>query len=324
MKYKFLALVSITALFSSACGGGGGFVDSGGIGGSGLVHGTIDDTSTGLQVAGITFDTTNATITVNGDTSETGVLKRGMVVLVNGAIDSDSSTGVADTIEFNEDARGKVEAIDRNLGTLSVLGRTVTFDDSTVIENLKLADVGPGTTIRVSGFSDDDETILATRIDAPPGAADFRLRGVVNGLNLNTQHFDVGLLKVLFAGAEVIERGGPLSDGAAVIVSGTDAPSPRILRASLVRVLDAVAPVLQGRQIHTQAIITSPLIDDTFRLGRGRRVRLEANTRIIGGSRNDLVPRTLVRVFGLAATRNGSLIVATELRILRLRSNSRP
>jgi hypothetical protein len=148
-----------------------------------VLQGTITAQSTGqIVVNGVTLSTP-ATVKIEKVERPEHELRKGMVVRVRAA--ADDRTGQAVEIEFEDVAKGKVEAkFDDH--TLSVGGQTVRVDDSTEFEdNLnRLGSVGVDDRVRVSGVPDDKGGLRATRIDRVGGTSnDFEVKGVVSDLS---------------------------------------------------------------------------------------------------------------------------------------------
>ena len=138
-----MAFTSAATLMISACGGGGGDqVASGGVGGTGISAGAITAIGS-VTVNGVTFDTTDAAIFVEGtrvddpdqpDGDEAGLrgfgLAEGQVVQVEGSIDANGVTGTAESVFFNDSVEGPITSViskDTAAGTaeIVVLGQTV-------------------------------------------------------------------------------------------------------------------------------------------------------------------------------------------------------
>jgi len=147
-----------------------------------VLQGTITAQSAGqIVVNGVTL-ATPARVKIEKVDSPESELRKGMVVKVKAQVDD--RTGTATEIEFEDVAKGKVEAkFDDN--TISVGGQTVRVDDSTEFEDNvnRLGSVGVDDRVRVSGVPDDKGGLRASRIDRIGGTSeDFEVKGVVSDL----------------------------------------------------------------------------------------------------------------------------------------------
>ena len=200
------------AALMAGCGGGSDGVGTGGTG-------NTDSFSSGriagfgsVIVNGVRFDDGAAHVSDDDDVShDRGDLKLGMTVdLSAGAISTDAASGassaVARSIQFHSEIKGPVDAVDAAAGTLQVLGQTVTVDDATVFDGIAggLAGVAPGGLVEVYALFDATNRLFkATRIEAKATLAEFRLRGVVAGLDPTARTFTLGGATISYAGLAV-------------------------------------------------------------------------------------------------------------------------
>ena len=137
--------LSIIVIIAS-CGGGG---DSGtaGLDGTGgppktqaaksFFIGPLVNTDGTISVNGVTFQSDNASITINGNAvaiGDTSYLKTGQVVVVSGTLNNDiQNSGTATAINFTANVRGPIDNFGINLrnNTLKVLGQTVILTNDT-------------------------------------------------------------------------------------------------------------------------------------------------------------------------------------------------
>ena len=227
-----------SALASVSGGGGSG----GGIGGTGVTSsGTIDGFGS-VFVNGVEFETGGAEIVVNGMSVGEEALGLGMLVLVTGSIDENGTTGTASRIVFDDDVQGPVEAIlpaaDGDSMLITVLDIEVIVErTATVFEGVTFAGLAVGDLIEVSGFTDIQGRLRATRIERKDkfvaSVSEIGLKGVVS--NLAGSEFTLGGYTVDYSGADLSEvPGGVLADGMQVEVEGT--LDPQALRISAARV----------------------------------------------------------------------------------------
>lgn len=287
-----LALAVATSLTIAACGGG---IDSGGIGGSGFVEGPIEDFGS-IVIAGIRIDIDEATITTNGELAEASDLKLGMRVAVSAHIDGNNAT--ADLVEFEEELRGPVEAVDPVAASLTLLGRTVHVVEDTVLDGVDLDTLALGTRLRVSGFEEDDENVTATRIDLPTDNL-VRVRGFLRSLDSDRETFRLAPVLVDFTDATFVGGASEdLANGASVSVRGTLSNNGRRLTATQLRLLDPAGTADLGDDVNIAGIVRSLTTASRFELASGRTILFDRDTEIVGGGAEDIGPGQRVRVSG--------------------------
>ncbi len=171
---------------------------------------TINKTSTGvinalgeLEVNGVTYDTSKASVVLDGKDAEASDLRLGMVVSVTGT-ENDDGTGSALLIQYEDVTEGIVDSNNSDVdNTLNIMGQTVHVDDKTVFESnddsiLDLSDVNAGNIVEVSGHTSGDGVIWATRIEVKKyqydGGDEIEVKGKITGLTETT--FNLGELKI--------------------------------------------------------------------------------------------------------------------------------
>lgn len=282
-----LAILLVASLFAviSACGGGGGLAGlspsppiggggSGGIGGSGLTtSGTIDGTGS-IFVNGVRFDVSDAKIRIDGETATEADLRPGMIVTIRGSLDEDDpDEGTAEEVDYERDLVGPVDSIeidsDSNSMRLRILNRSVIAERvNTVFSGVGFDTLAINDIVEVSGFTDEQNRIRATRIALDPGfvpgQSEIRLQGVVSGLT--GTEFVVGDRTVRAANATLVNLpGGALANGQQVEVTGT--LSGNIITASRIALVGSLVDNLQsGDTLRVQGTITDFVGRSNFRV----------------------------------------------------------
>jgi len=158
-------------------------------------------------INGVEYETDGARFIVDGVEGDESLLKLGMVVSLNGRVNSDGATGTAWEIEFDNEVEGVVLA--NNFAkdkTLNIMGLTVRIDDETVFESniteiSDMANIVTGNIIEVSGYSGGDGNILATRLEVKKltheVGDEVELKGKVGHLTATT--FMIGDLTINYA-----------------------------------------------------------------------------------------------------------------------------
>lgn len=221
-KQSLLLLGAATLV---ACGGGSDQVA--GIDGGGSpapVATTIVSVGTisgfgSVIVNGVRYDTSNAVITVDGNPGSEADLAVGQVVAVSGTLDSSGTTGVAQSINFDDIVEGPVTSVDPAAETLIVLGQLIRTDADTSFDDsfspASIAGINAGDTVEISGFFLADGSINATRISREQPGGELEVNGLVANVGADT--FEINGLVVDYSGAMledfpngVIENGQPV------------------------------------------------------------------------------------------------------------------
>ncbi|CAG0882013.1 unnamed protein product [Cyprideis torosa] len=148
-------------------------------------------------------------------------LEVGMVVSLSGNINPDGSSGQALRIHYSESVKGMLESIDLIASTLTVLGQTVHYDELTNLDKLVLEELVAGDILEISGFTNADGELYATRIEKEDAITDLKIKGTISNLDESSQTFSLNALTVNYGSAS-IEGGGsdPLTNGHKVKVKG--------------------------------------------------------------------------------------------------------
>ena len=221
MRVSPLLLTAILLPLLTSCGGGDTQVAEGGIGGTGVSQGKVSGYGS-IFVNGVEFVTDGAEFLIE---EEAGfgeeAIKLGMVVQVTG--DHDGVTGTANSVTYSNQLKGVISgppSLDLNgNGTLPVMQQTVYVNQTTIFEDatsqgLLITDLAENDVLEVSGFSDGQGTIYATRVELAsrnwtPDTT-LAIKGVVTSLN-GTQ-FNIGALTIDFSNASSLPDGPPVAD----------------------------------------------------------------------------------------------------------------
>jgi hypothetical protein len=294
-------------LVMMACGSDEG----GGTGGTGIVaSGTVTGFGS-IFVDGREFDTSEATITLNGKPGSEADLRLGHVVTVRGTLDPVSTVGRAETIVFESNARGPIESLDPATNSLVVLGKSVLVDNRTRFGVAQLNALVVGNVVEVSGFEDADGALRATRVDKlqdafTPGT-EIEVEGTVTNLDAAHQTFTLSMLQVDFSAAQLISLpAGQLRNGQVVSVKSSRDIADGVLVADSVEVEEADFNGDEGDEFELQGIITRLTSADTFEIS-GQPVRLTPATVFEGGTAADLALNLRVEAEGFF-DRNGALV----------------
>ncbi|MDJ0973967.1 MAG: DUF5666 domain-containing protein [Planctomycetota bacterium] len=307
-----LCFAALLALALGACGGGGSasLVDGGGIGGTGLRIGPNEQDGA-VQVDGIAFDASAATVTISGLNANEGDVRRGMVVVVSGSVSG--TTGTASSVDVEEVLEGEIQQL-VDATTMIVQGQMVQVDETTVygpgISPPALAGFTVGELLEVYGFVRESGVIFATRIERESSLSELRARGIVTNLSTAAQTFRIGEQVVDYSGADTSDLpGGVPANGQLVCVRGLNALSPAgELVATEVELVD-FDELDDAEEAEVEGFVTEVISESRFRLG-GQLVETNGETVFEGGSPTDIVVGVRLDVSG---ERLNDLLVADEV-----------
>lgn len=216
--YRVTLILSVG--FLSACGGGGGDSSTGNDNVTSV--GRIDGFGS-VYVNGIEYDTSNTTYRIDDeDGFDDSDLAVGMKVRIEGYVNSDNRTGVANSIYYDDDIEGPIDSgslvENGNTKTFTVLGLSVSVDANTTVfhDGASFAGLLEGVEIEVSGFFDGN-VLIASRIELQRDSKhDYEIKGTL------TQYDATTLTLQLRDGAEA----GPYAVSDSVILK--DLPSDPI------------------------------------------------------------------------------------------------
>jgi hypothetical protein len=303
---RWLLLTLLVGLLS--CSGG-----TGGTGSPVVAVGTVSEFGS-IVVNGIVFDTAGATITLNGQPGSVADLRLGQVVTVRGTLGSSGTVGTAETVTFDNHARGPIDSLDRVMQRLVVLGQIVRVDDTTRFGAAPLGALEVGNIVELSGFVDADDALQATRLDRiqdafTPGT-ELTSTGTVMDLENTAQTFRLHALQVDFSAAQLPD--GQLRNGQVVTVTSTQNVLNGVLFAERVAVNNPGIPGNPGEVVELQGIITRVTAADTFEIN-GQPVRLTPSTVFERGTAADIAVNVGIEIEGILDA-NG-VVIAEEVEL---------
>ncbi|MBN1662066.1 MAG: hypothetical protein JW943_00545 [Deltaproteobacteria bacterium] len=208
-----------------SCSGGsdGDSLAGGGIGGTGIISvGNITALGS-IFVNGIEFQTTRATVIISGISRDEKDLHVGMVVKVEGTVNADGNTGNAARVTYDHNVEGPINRIDLERSKLDVMGQTVLVDAQTIIAGLgnisRLADLAADDVVEISGLTDAEGNIAATRITLKTTGSRAGVVGRVGCMTGTT--FKINALTVDYSNAILSQFGSAgIQQGDVVDVTG--------------------------------------------------------------------------------------------------------
>ena len=230
----------------SSGGGSGGSGDTGdtsaGISGSGKAIGVITQFGS-IFVNGVEYDTSEAVIIVNGVVATEDDLGVGMVVFIQGTVNEDGVTGVAEVVIVDDNLKGPISAITsatdesgsvRDARQITVLGIDVVVERTgTVFEDTTFESLSQGDLVEVYGFAESGNNIRATRVELKEfiaGVTKVELYGEVASLDTSAETFLLGDYTINYASAEFDDIDpSNFADGILVEVKGTLATADALI-----------------------------------------------------------------------------------------------
>ena len=327
----------------SSGGGSGGSGDTGdtsaGISGSGKAIGVITQFGS-IFVNGVEYDTSEAIIIVNGVVATEDDLGVGMVVFIQGTVNEDGVTGVAEVVIVDDNLKGPISAITSatdesgsvlDARQITVLGIDVVVERTgTVFEDTTFESLSQGDLVEVYGFAESGNNIRATRVELKEfiaGVTKVELYGEVTGLDTSAETFLLGDYTINYASAEFDDIDpSNFADGILVEVKGTLATADAL-------VIDATKIEPTGIDAGEAEDNGDVEVDTT--LGDGDEFRTEGTiesydasnqTFVINGTSVDassatLVPGNLVLEDGLIVqvegTFSGDVLIAEKIKSRR-------
>lgn len=314
---RFSRHIGLLGLFLSLASCDPGPQAGGGIGGTGSVATVSSGPVTkfgSVFVSGTEYDNSNTIYCIDDDPcSSENRLKLGMVVLVNGTVTDEYSTGqpitrVADTISFEESVEGFVQSVAQDGLSLIVLGQVVHLDQKTVIDSsIPGQSINPGDRIEVSGFVVGDGHILATLIMMHTGTPHYEVQGTIKNHDLTAQTFEIGALEVRYSTADIGQM-PPLSpshsstwNGLVVHIRGDQwsqgGTGPYGAQLTAMRVKPMGLGVESSPEAEVEGVILHVDAPGNF-LVNNLRVQTTASTVFEGGAVSDLVVGAHIDVNG--------------------------
>lgn len=274
-----------------------------------------------VVVNGVTYDTSSAAFTVDGNVATQADLAVGDVVFIQGSIDDNNLNASASSISFDDNVEGPVSSVDNVNRSIVVLGQTVfvtadtSFDDSCPATLDGLLTVPA---VEVSGLVSSDGSVSATRIECKPALGELEVTGVVSSLNGST--FMINALVVDYTSVPAVLDNfpsGSISEGDPVEAKGISLGSNGELLATRVEFKGAGFGQNEGDHIEVEGFITRFVSATDFDVS-GIPVTSGSSTIFEDGTAADLGLNVKVEVEGEFDA--GGVLVATKIQIKRAKS----
>jgi len=176
-----------------------------------------------VYVDGVRYDTTSASVTMDGATATASQLRVGQYVEVKGH--AQGAAHHADVIRYHNVLEGPITSIDTVASSFVAMGQTVllTLDTSlgSDIQPASIDGLQVGDVVEVSGIVPPAGAIDATRIDIKPDGGPYEVAGYVANLSEATHRFSINDLVVDYSAANMDDFAtGDPSAGDLVLVKG--------------------------------------------------------------------------------------------------------
>lgn len=320
-SHLIILLMTLVLMAFSSCSGNGSISASGGIDGSGVIsRGSISGFGS-VIVNGTEFDTSTATIIVNGNEAGIGdeivrqYLDVGRVITVEGSKLDDLDTAVADQVIYRNNVKGpvkRVSGLDPITKEINVMGQTVIVNATTYFKGTTWDAIAPNDVIEVSGFLDNTGAIWATFIgktgEVVAGLA-AEVTGIVDNLNTASRVFEINGLTVDYSLADTGDLPGGLPvEGLFVQAEGFLDATSDWLTASRIQIADDLDAEDAG-QIEVTGFVTG--LESIFKFSVGHQpVQTDANAVFVDGKQEDVA---LGRKLEAEGTLVGGVLLAMEI-----------
>jgi len=290
-----LLIAIAAATVVASCGAGS--TQTAGIDRGGIVAGPVTGYGS-VFVNGERYLTGSAAITVNGQSATEADIKIGHVVVLN----SKSSNGdlIAETIVYESSLQGPVESIDIAGGSLVALGQQVIVNSGTSfgsgispadLSALQLDDI-----VEISGLSDNDGQIRATRIEREDAPFEIQLSGMVS--MVDAMQLTIGTQAVDFSAAMLNDfPTGSIAIGDQVRVAGETFGLSGEILATVVEYRGELAVVNDGDDGEIEGFIASFIGPANFKLA-GFEVTTNSQTSYSRGTAGDLANNVRIEAEG--------------------------
>jgi hypothetical protein len=304
------------AALTISCGGDMGSLlsDSGvGTGGTGSISvGPISGFGS-VIVNGVRFDDSKAVIeNENGDLLDSSALGLGMMAEVVG-YQTDTSTGVANTIRVFSEILGPVNNIDTNQSTFTVLGQIVKINDATVFSGISgIADLNNASIIEAWGVSDTiNNQFIATRIELKTTpVAEYKISGDLPNVNTSTttkQECNTGLQAAIVCVPSSVENS--VSSGLSGIESIPNISAGLAVVSVKYSDKSKIKQATQGTVLEMEGVVSS-VIDGSYLVLNNVTVKFDS-AQIEKGTLADIQAGAMLEIKG--ALNSSGILIAQEI-----------
>ncbi|MBX2807441.1 MAG: hypothetical protein KTR20_02330 [Cellvibrionaceae bacterium] len=258
-----------------------------------------------VTVNGVRYDASNAEVIMDGQLGSQNDLAIGQIVMVDGTIDEEGATGVANTIRHNTSVLGPIDSIIVSENRFRVLGQDILVDDKTLFTEgvTTLVQLQESQLVRISGFLNSLGQTVATYIDVSVVADTYKVVGPVSELDVNNKTLKINQLLVSYQQAGLPSD---VSNGDVLEVHGSFSESLQQLLATESVV---VTPPLgeSGRRVELEGLINRVNSSTAFDL-HGVAIVVPDEVVYVNGSAEDIAVNVRVEVEGSVSDDGRELI----------------
>ncbi len=214
-----------------------------------------------IFINGIEYETDEADVFINGRLEQgDDSLRLGMVVLVDGVLNADGLTGIANTVVYDQDVEGPVSVIERIDDThfeLTILGLVIQVNNDTEFEGVSRETLALGQFLTASGFRAEEGRLMATRVEKKPDGQteqNFECEMIISQVDAQQQTFVMGGLTVDYS---ALVDGFVPQPGLYVEVKGTEINQSGMLIASEIALDELVYEFQDQQLINFEGVIGS-------------------------------------------------------------------
>ena len=267
-----------------------------------------------VYVDGVRYDTSGASVTMDGTSATEAQLRVGQYVEVKGHAQGEQHH--ADVIRYHNVLEGPITSIDTAASSFVAMGQTILVSSDTSlgddIDPSSIKGLSVGDVVEVSGVVPLSGPIDATRVDIKPDGGPYEVTGYVADLDSVVHLFLINDLVVDYhaANMEDFPSGAP-SEGDLVLVKGTTfAPFGEFIATEVELRSDDYLKPSPGDVVEVEGEI-SDFVSRTDFYVAGMHVTTTATTVYEHGAVTDLANDVEVRVKGVVDAAN--LLVAHKI-----------
>ena len=272
-----------------------------------------------VLVNGVLYDTSSATVALNGATVTSASILPGHYVHLDGRITGPGITGTARFVKIESNLVGPLERVDSPDNRITVLGQTVIMGAHTHLgPGIEPGDLGSlplDTILAVSGYATAEGQLAATRIDIAATGALLQIIGRVSDIDLASLRIGIGQLAIDYSAVSRIElpTGSPGLDGF-VQVRGTLAGG--VFVAQELAAVHGASARSTGERTYLEGLVTRVVDNRVFETGASR-FTVDSTTEYRNGNFADIGNNTQLRVYGRVGD-DGVTINADRIEFLAL------
>ncbi len=314
VKKQFSKFAVITAISMQIISCGGSENDEpknevAGISGSGSPVTTLGpiDSFGSIIINDTKYETDNAEFTIDGQIGTQDDLRVGQVVVING--ESESNQREAKKVRYFSNVIGPVESVDAINSRFTSLGQTIIVDEISILDGFNnVSALVNKQLVKISGFSNSEQDIIATRIDLIDNTSQYQVVGLIKQLNANNTSFKINNLHVNYASATI---NGSLDNAVPVVITG-ERNNTGVFIATNIK-SNKIELHNKNEIFDIEGLINSFTNNTDFTIN-GIALSANSNTEYEGGTANDLGLNARVQI--TSGLNENNTLVATHIKFI--------